>query len=126
MYLAGKCDKGANCDWWHPPECSFFKQGNCSAGKHCSFVHSKDKAAPAPSAEAKAKAKAKAKPKAEPKAQGKVCYYQGLGYVSPIPLHNCFKALSDVAKKVRFSKHAEKQSVRHCKNPTYLKWGIYD
>ena len=71
-YLKGKCDKGANCDWWHPPECRFFKQGNCSAGKSCSFVHAKDKAAPAPSPEAKAKAKSK--PKAEPKAQGKVCY----------------------------------------------------
>ena len=84
-------------------------------------MHAKDKAAPAPS-----KAKAKAKPKAEPKAQGKVCYYQGLGYVPPIPLRNCFKALSDAARQVRFSKHAERQSVKQCKNPTYLKWGIYD
>ncbi len=90
-------------------------------------MHAKDKAAPAPSPEAKAKAKAKAKPKAEPKAQGKMCYYHGLGYIPPPPpLQNSFDALSATAKQVRFSKNAEKQSVKHCKNPTYLKWGVYD
>ena len=93
-------------------------QGSCSAGKGCSFVHAKDKAAPAP--KAKAEAKAKAKPKAEPKAQGKVCYYQG----SPRP--PLFALSSTITKEVLFSKHAGKLSVRHCKNPTYIKWGIYD
>ena len=86
-------------------------------------MRAKDKAAPAP--EAKAKAKAKAKPKAEPKAQGKVCYYEGLGYIPPPPPPSpSFTLSSTTAKEVRFSKHAEKQSIRHCKSLTYVKWNI--
>ena len=51
-YLKGKCQKGNECDYWHPPKCKFFMQGDCSAGKGCSFLHpaSGKKAAPAPKA----------------------------------------------------------------------------
>ena len=40
FYLRGKCDKGKECKFWHPPECRHHKKGDCSAGKNCMFLHS--------------------------------------------------------------------------------------
>jgi len=62
--MKGTCSKGADCNYYHPPGCRFFKEGKCTAGNKCPFRHYDKKSANAaapPSPKAKAKTKAKAK-----------------------------------------------------------------
>ena len=70
LYVAGKCDKGADCQYWHSPVCTLWQQGSCSEGKTCAFLHGEKPtmertATPARKEEAEPKAKAKAKAKAK-------------------------------------------------------------
>ena len=38
-YLKGICDKSP-CDYWHPPECQFWKsESGCKFGDKCSYAH---------------------------------------------------------------------------------------
>ncbi len=37
----GKCTKGENCTYWHPPVCRYFQDGTCKKGESCSFLHRK-------------------------------------------------------------------------------------
>ena len=38
-YLKGICTKSL-CDYWHPPECRFYKsESGCTFGDKCSFAH---------------------------------------------------------------------------------------
>ena len=91
-------------------------QGDCSAGKGCSFLHppSGKKAAPAPKTKSGANKEDKNNKKDKEKPEGKVSFHapQSVSFVSMCP------------KTVRLSKFSQNQSVRHCKNPTYLKWGL--
>ena len=59
-FKKGTCDKGKDCEYWHPPKCVFFQKGECRAGTKCVFIHD-SKAAPASKKEAEAKAAAKPK-----------------------------------------------------------------
>ena len=40
-FLQGLCTK-LPCDYWHPPECQFYKsESDCKCGNKCSFPHRK-------------------------------------------------------------------------------------
>ena len=73
--MTGKCDRGDNCDYWHVPDCHWFKKGKCSNGAKCLFRHVKGNAANATAgidAEADKKTKPKKEPKAKAKAKGQI------------------------------------------------------
>ena len=36
--IEGKCTR-PSCDFWHPPECQFYKKKGCKFGDKCTFIH---------------------------------------------------------------------------------------
>ena len=55
FYLRGECNRGKNCEYFHPQPCTHFNAGSCKLGEECEFAHF--------TAEPKEKAKAKTKAK---------------------------------------------------------------
>ena len=65
-HMKGECKKGKDCDFWHPQQCKFIKDGGtCKYGKDCQFVHPP-------------KAKRKDSPKADKDKKGKVHIFMQL------------------------------------------------
>ena len=43
-WMKGKCEKGKECNYWHIPDCTRFKNnGKCKFGDKCAFRHLKGK-----------------------------------------------------------------------------------
>ena len=38
-YLDGSCNKGKNCDFYHPKVCKYHKEGKCNKGSACQDYH---------------------------------------------------------------------------------------
>jgi hypothetical protein len=117
-YIKGTCTKGADCDYWHPPVCRFWKAGTCS-DKKCPFLHMEkpQKAAPAPAKDAEAKSKAKAKAKA-------VVALLPYATVSTQPCGHAAN-VTPTSRKVKFAKKEYRNAHRHEKYPSYLRYYPY-